>query len=321
MSTCINAAHAETDTRAALESVAHLDNYQVVELRRYDIAPGQRDRFVRYFDAYFPEAFEQLDCMVFGQFEDRAARTRFVWLRGYHDINARPVADAAFYYGPVWREHRTKVNALFPGASDNVLLLRPLTPQTEIPVLPAVDPIDEAHGAHGVIVVQIFALKNGDEEAFVQRAQAAFKRYEGANVHPAGVLVTLDVPNNFPQLPIRTDGPFLVWLGVVEDDAALKDFEVQASGVERSLEATGMLRGAPERLVLDPTPRSRLRWWPAADAQDLPANKDTVRVERSEAKLREVEIPEIPDRMALRLRAFGATLSANGSTDSSKSTP
>ena len=270
MSTFVTTAHADTDTRAALESVAHLDNYQVVELRRYDIAPRQRDRFVRYFDAYFPEAFEQLDCMVFGQFEDRAAPTRFVWLRGYRDINARPIADAAFYYGPVWREHRVKVNALFPGASDNVLLLRPLTPQTGIPVLPAVDPVDEPHGARGVVVAQIFAVKKGDEDAFAQRAQAAFARYQSMKLHPGGVLVTLDVPNNFPQLPIRTDGPFLVWLGVVENDAALKRFEALASDVERSLASTGMLRGAPERLVLDPTPRSRLRWWPVADAKSVP---------------------------------------------------
>ncbi|WHZ18761.1 MAG: hypothetical protein OJF55_000910 [Rhodanobacteraceae bacterium] len=270
MSTFVTTAHANTDTRAALESVAHLNNYQVIELRRYDIAPGQRDRFVRYFDAYFPEAFEQLDCMVFGQFEDRAAPTKFVWLRGYRDINTRPIADAAFYYGPVWREHRTKVNTLFPGASDNVLLLRPLKPQTEIPVLPAVDPVDEPQGARGVVVAQIFAVKKGDEDAFAQRVQAAFARYGKTGVHSAGVLVTLDVPNNFPQLPIRTDGPFLVWLGVVENDGALKHFGVLAAQVEHSLEGTGLLRGAPERLVLDPTPRSRLRWWPAADAKSSP---------------------------------------------------
>ncbi|MES2403766.1 MAG: hypothetical protein V4567_05420 [Pseudomonadota bacterium] len=270
MSTFMTAAHAGTTTRAVPESVAHLDNYQVVELRRYDIAPGQRDRFVRYFDAYFPEAFEQLDCMVFGQFEDRAAPTKFVWLRGYRDINARPVADAAFYYGPVWREHRVKVNALFPGASDNVLLLRPLNASTGVTVLPAVDPVDEPHGAGGVAVAQIFAVKKGDEDAFAERAEAAFTRYANAQVHPAGVLVTLDVPNNFPQLPIRTDGPFLVWLGVIENDAALKIFEARASQVERSLEDTGMLRGTSERLVLDPTPRSRLRWWPAADTKTTP---------------------------------------------------
>ena len=268
MAACLTTARA--DAAAALESVAHLNNYPVVELRRYDIAPGQRDRFVRYFDTYFPEAFEQLDCMVFGQFEDRAAPTKFVWLRGYHDINARPVADSAFYYGPVWREHRVKVNALFPGESDNVLLLRPLTPDSGVKVLPAVDPVDEPHGARGVVIAQIFAVKKGEEDAFASKAQAAFARYNAANVHPAGVLVTLDVPNNFPQLPIRTDGPFLVWLGVVENDAALKQFEPLASEVERALGATGMLRGTPERLVLDPTPRSRLRWWADADRRSAP---------------------------------------------------
>src|SRR5690348_3361390 len=270
MSTYIANARAGTDVRAGLESVAHLTDYQVVELRRYDIAPGQRDRFVRYFDTYFPEAFEQLGCMVFGQFEDRAAPTRFVWLRGYHDINARPIVDAAFYYGPVWREHRVKVNALFPGESDNVLLLRPLAPQAGVPVLPAVDPVDEPHGARGVVVVQIFAVKKGDEAAFAKRAREAFARYGSVRVHPAGVLVTLGVPNNFPQLPIRTDGPFLVWLGVLENDSALQDFAALASQVEHELEGTGMLRGKPERLVLDPTPRSRLRWWPAADGKAAP---------------------------------------------------
>jgi hypothetical protein len=84
------------------------------------------------------------------------------------------------------------------------------------------------------------------------------------------LLVTLDVPNNFPQLPVRTDGPFLVWLGIVEGDAALKHFESVASDVERALGNTGMLRGAPERPVLDPTPRSRLRWWPVAGVKGTP---------------------------------------------------
>ncbi|HEY3521049.1 MAG TPA: hypothetical protein VGK80_08420 [Rhodanobacteraceae bacterium] len=270
MTASIPAARAATDTRAALESVSHLTDYPVVELRRYDIAPGQRDRFVRYFDAYFPEAFEQLDCMVFGQFEDRSAPTKFVWLRGYRDINARPIVDSAFYYGPVWREHRDKVNALFPGLSDNVLLLRPLASGTGVTVLPAVDPVDEPKGAQGIVVAQIFAIRKGEEDTFAAQAQKAFARYRDAGAHPAGVLVTLDVPNNFPQLPIRTDGPYLVWLGVLENDSALKRFEPVASQVERSLEGTGMLRGTPERLLLDPTPRSRLRWWSATEEKSSP---------------------------------------------------
>jgi len=257
------ASRAGSDATAAMQSVAHLNDYQVVELRRYDIAPGQRDRFVRYFDAYFPEAFEQLGSLVFGQFEDRAAPTKFVWLRGYRDINARPIVDAAFYYGPVWREHRDKVNALFPGESDNVLLLRPLTPATGVTVLPAVDPVDEPQGAKGVVVAQIFAVRKGDEQAFAQRAQSEIADHRDPAFRPAGVLVTLDVPNNFPQLPIRTDGPFLVALTIVRDETAMKRFETAAAQMEHTLAETGLLRGTTERLVLDPTPRSRLRWWPA----------------------------------------------------------
>jgi hypothetical protein len=71
------------------------------------------------------------------------------------------------------------------------------------------------------------------------------------------------VPNNFPQLPIRTDGPFLIWLGVVKDDATLdRRLAPLLTSAEKSLAGSGLLRGAPERVVMDPTPRSRLRWLP-----------------------------------------------------------
>jgi hypothetical protein len=46
--------------------------------------------------------------------------------------------------------------------------------------------------------------------------------------------------------------------------------------------------------------------------KNLAANSKTVRVERSEAQLREVETPETHLFASLRLRACGTTLSANG---------
>jgi hypothetical protein len=89
-------------------------------------------------------------------------------------------------------------------------------------------------------------------------------------VREAGVLVTLDVPNNFPRLPFRTDGPYLVWLGVVADDQALETgFRPVASRSLPSLTTTDFLRGTPELLVLDPTSRSRLRWLPEGTDQAL----------------------------------------------------
>jgi hypothetical protein len=264
-------AHGKPANEASkMESVQHLKDYQVVEFRRYVTSDGELTHFVKYFDAYFPEAFEQLGAMVFGQFTERGHPNRFTWLRGFHDINARPIVNAAFYYGPLWKEHRVKVNAILPD-SDNVMLLRPLHADEGVSVLPAVDPVTEERGAHGVVVAQIFAVKKGQEEAFAKQAEAAFAAYRIDGVHPAGVLVSLDVPNNFPQLPIRTDGPFLVWLGVVRDSATLeKQLAPRLAAAEQSLAASDLLRGTPERVVMDPTPRSRLRWLPDTSAGTAP---------------------------------------------------
>ena len=245
---------------APMETIAHLNNYQAIEFRRYVTKDGERPHFIAYFDTYFPEAMQQLGAIVFGQFADRGNPDHFTWLRGFHDMSARAVVNASFYYGPVWREHRTKVNAILPD-SDNVMLMRPLHANQDITVLPAVDPVLEPKGAVGVVVAQIFSVKKGSEDAFAAKAETAFKRYAMDGVHPAGILVTLDAPNSFPQLPIRADGPWLIWLGVVRDDATLsKHLAPKLNEVERELSAIGLTRAATERQVMDPTPRSRLRW-------------------------------------------------------------
>jgi hypothetical protein len=109
----------------------------------------------------------------------------------------------------------------------------------------------------------VFAVKANSVEAFAKDAETTFANYRAAGARDAGVLVTLDVRNNFPQLPIRTDGPYLVWLGILRDSKMLDDDFIPV--VERSLgslTATGLLRQSPELIVLDPTPRSRLRWLP-----------------------------------------------------------
>src|SRR3569623_499643 len=230
----IAAAFAPAST-AGMETVQHLGEFPVVELRRYHTSPGGRARFASYFDAYFPEAFEQLGAMVFGQFANRDDATAFTWLRGYKDISARAIVCANFYYGPLWKEHRTKVNAILPD-SDNALLLHPLAPQNGVTLLPAVDPFDEPKGAQGIVVTQVFAIRKGQEEAFATKAQTAFAAYRLDGVREAGVLATLDVPNNFPQLPIVSDGPYLVWLGVAKDEASLAKLKAVLAATAMSLQ-------------------------------------------------------------------------------------
>jgi hypothetical protein len=234
--------------------------FPVVELRRYAVQPGEADAFARYFESFFPEAFQQLGAIVFGHFVERGPAATFTWLRGFPDMPARLALNEAFYGGPLWKEHGPTMNDRLLDHT-NVLLLQPLTPDRALPVLPAVDPVREAAGARGAAVAQLFAVAPDGMDTFVKEAENAFARYREAGIREAGVLVTLDVPNNFPRHPIRTDGPYVVWLGLAEDEGAIDArFTPLAERLRPALSATGRLRRAPEEIVLVPGARSRLRW-------------------------------------------------------------
>ena len=264
IATC-NLALAQTNratVKAPLEHNQRGSDFQVFEFRRYTIKEGEREHFAQYFESYFPEAFQQIGAIAAGSFLERENQCGFTWIRGFHTIEDRAVANAAFYYGPVWKEHKKTLNDLMTD-SDNVMLLRPLNDERGVPMLPAVDPVTEANGAQGIVVAQIFAVKANTVGAFAKEAETTFTRYRAVGAREAGVLVTLDVTNNFPQLPIRTDGPYLVWLGILKDNQMLeREFGPVAERSVQSLSATGLLRAAPELVILDPTQRSRLRWLP-----------------------------------------------------------
>ncbi len=247
---------------AAVQHDPNLRNFQAIELRRYTVKEGERVHFAQYFESYFPEAFQQLGAIAAGSFFERDHSNGFTWIRGFHTLDDRAVANAAFYYGPLWAEHRDTLNHLIVD-SDNVMLLRPLTPDRGIPILPAVDPVTEPGGAQGVVVAQIFALKPDSIEKFSQASESVFASYRNAGARDAGILVSLDVANNFPQLPVRTDGPYFIWMGILKDNQILEtNFRPAVDRGLSVLSATGLMRGTPELVILDPSPRSRLRWLP-----------------------------------------------------------
>ena len=247
----------------SMDDTEQLGHFDVIELRRYPVAPGQRPAFAKYYDDWFPAAFEQVGVLIFGEFFERG-QYNFTWIRGFHTIQDHAIAQAQFYYGPIWREHKNLANSLLPGVDDNVLQLHALNSQTEVPVMPAVDPVKEPQGAQGIVVAEIYAVKKGDIQPFSERALKAFSRYEVPGVRAAGVLVTLDAPNNFPQLPVKTDGPYLVALHILRDESVRKDtFAPLLARTTQELTASGMLQRTPEVLVLDAEHNSRLRWLPA----------------------------------------------------------
>ncbi|HEU4844824.1 MAG TPA: NIPSNAP family protein [Burkholderiaceae bacterium] len=237
--------------------------YPVIELRRYTLVEGAAARFSRCFETWFPEAFQQAGAIALGHFVERGDGDRFTWLRAFADMDARLAANTAFYDGPVWREHKATLNGWIVD-SDNVLLLRPLYAGAAIPALPAVDPVAEPNGARGLAVAQLFQAAPGRFDECAAAAERWFATYRGDGLVEAGVLATLDAANNFPRHPVRSDGGWLVWIGILRDERALAALQPVLDAAAHALAGAALLAGAPEIVVLDPGLRSRLRWMQAA---------------------------------------------------------
>ena len=214
---------AATDLSAqttGMNPAATRSDYSVIEFRRYTIKPGQRERFASRFESFFPGAIQQTGAIVAGEFLERANPSVFTWIRCFHELDDRARLNAALYYGPVWKEHRSQMNELLVD-SDNVLLLRPLDPHGGVAILPAVDPASEIGTPRGVVIAQVFRIVPEKKVDVQQEATRVFDAYRLAGAREAGVLVSLETPNNFPQLPIRTDGPYLVYSSIPEQSPSL----------------------------------------------------------------------------------------------------
>jgi len=214
----------------------------VVELRQYTLRPGARDTLVRLFDEHFVESQERCGMRVIGQFRDLDDPDRFVWLRGFADMETRTRALEAFYGGPVWKEHGPAANATMVDHTD-VLLLKPagrttgfrfdprLRPEPESPVIAGgvvIATIDHLSGPPGPDAVAV----PGDAREAAVLAQ----------------LVTEPARNPFVRLPVREDANVLVTFFSYSTADAYRPSTITTPGVHRR-----------EHLRLQPTHRSYLR--------------------------------------------------------------
>lgn len=225
----------------------------VIELRQYTLHPGRRDILIDLFERAFVEGQESVGMTLVGQFRDLDDPDRFVWLRGFPDMEARRRALEAFYSGPVWQAGRDTANATMID-SDNVLLLRPLDVGSGF-TLGQRGPRGASDPGQGVVVAGVHAL-SGPDGALPARFRTAFvPRLAAAGLVPGAVLTTESGANTFPRLPVREGERVLVWLAVAADpDAA--DAAIARARADPGLE--GLLDHPQQLLRLQPTARSRL---------------------------------------------------------------
>lgn len=153
----------------------------VLELRQYKIVPGRRDDMIDVFERWFVESQEELGMRLVGQFRDRDDPNRFTWIRSFADMEARERGLNAFYFGPVWQAHRAEANPLLLD-NDNVLLLKPLTPELAFADTDRREPPEPA----SPVVATIFYLWKDPAEGF---GQLFAERVAAAGLSALGVYV------------------------------------------------------------------------------------------------------------------------------------
>jgi hypothetical protein len=221
----------------------------ILELRQYTLHPGKRDDLIELFDREFVESQEALGATIVGQFRDLEDPDRFVWLRGFSDMDARLAALGGFYGGPVWKAHREAANATMVD-SDNVLLLRPARAGSGF----ALDGLERPSGETKVrtlegLVVWISSFDGPVAGRFIDFFEREMKpAVESSGDSVLAYFMTEPSPNNFPALPVREGENVFVWFCRASD------------GVVESRES--IARGLPTKtqvLRLTPTTRSLLR--------------------------------------------------------------
>lgn len=234
----------------------------IVELRQYTLHPGRRDELIELFEREFIEPQEAVGMQVLGQFTDLNEADRFVWLRGYTDMQARKKGLHDFYFGPVWQQYKNQANDTMLD-SDNVLLLREARPGKGF----AESAKKELHGTkamqEGILICTIYHLKeNPDEEFLAFFEQRVMPQLVKANITVLASYLPERSENNFPALPVREGENVFIWFSssanMSEQATKLKRLgELKSWGNGKALNS--YLAKPPEVLVLLPTPRSKIR--------------------------------------------------------------
>lgn len=241
---------------AALPGGAPLSgNFPVVELRQYTLHDGRRGALIDIFEREFVESQEALGMKVIGTFRDLDRPNRFVWIRGFKDMDARLAGLSAFYSGPVWQAHRSEANATMID-SDNVLLLRAPVLAATFSSEPRRPRIGERRTS-GRIVANIYYLASPTADVAERFEQDTLPKLRASGVPVLAWFTTETASNNYPRLPVREGERVLVWFARFHDDA---DYEAKRGGIESAVAGLGsLLAKEPEVLRLEPTDRSELR--------------------------------------------------------------
>jgi aminopeptidase N len=248
-----------------LKHMIDQQTHTVFELRQYTLHPGQRDVLIDLFDDNFIEGQEADGMRIIGQYRDLDDPDRFVWLRSFPEMESRAAALTKFYSGPTWKTYGRRAAGTMVD-SDNVLLLRPLRPETAFALSKIALPPPGTRGpGKGLLLASIVYVERNTPAEFGEFFEKELKpRWEQAGGVPViAEMVSEHSPNTYASLPVRERENVFVWFSLFPDQASADQQQRSLGQSMEWREAAGKLTAWTHHRIetrrLEPTARSRLQ--------------------------------------------------------------
>ncbi|MDQ3063814.1 MAG: hypothetical protein M3R14_13280 [Acidobacteriota bacterium] len=219
-------------------------NMKVLELRNYLLKPKAREKFIEYFENHFIDSQNMSGGYVLGQFRIKGKDDRFLWMRGFEDMQSRLAFLRGFYEeGEVWKKFGTGANEMIL-ESDNVYLLKPLNNETFNS--------DDFAKEKGIVMIDFYFANDNQLDklaGFFQTDYVSFLKNKPT------LWISEMTENDFPRLPVIQDRNLLVAITTFKDGS---DYQSQ---LNLSAELKNRMLGFLARkssLIIYPTEKSLL---------------------------------------------------------------
>lgn len=228
---------------------------KVLELRNYVTRPGQRDKFISYFETNFIDSQNEIGGYILGQFRVKDAGDNFFWIRGFHDMASRSRYLPEFYRGSFWKQHRNDANEMLLN-NDDVYLLKPLSLSGGS--ADAAVNSNEFGKKKGLVVVDYYIANTRLQELieFFKNRYLHFLKTNG--IPDATAWVSELTENDFPALPVFQDKNLLVTITPFQDEAEYrrKLGQINADSNRKILTELREIVTTKQTVILYPTKNS-----------------------------------------------------------------
>src|SRR5918998_118568 len=226
---------------------------RVLELRNYVTRPGQRDKFISYFETNFIDSQNEIGGYILGQFRVKDAGDNFFWIRGFNDMASRGRYLPEFYRGEFWKQRRNDANDMLVN-NDNVYLLKPLSLSEDRPGT-AVNS-NEFGKKKGLVVIDYYVANTRLKELieFFKSKYLPFLKSNDIATTPWFSELT---ENDFPGLPVFQDKNLLVTITPFkgEGEYRLKLKQMNADSNQKLLTELREIVTTKTTVILHPTKR------------------------------------------------------------------